>query len=251
MMSRKVVAFGVVAGLAAIAVAKPGEIDAVARDEAMMRGDGERCEGAEGYEFVEWVPCADGLVCAEVPEMGWGKFCVNYRGDGERCMGAEGYEAVAWIPCAEGLACEDKPEMGWGKFCVAAEMPADTPTRGEGERCMGIEGEETVEWIPCAEGLECMESPDMGWGKFCLGLAPLSDTPVYPPGGGPPMDAPTTADNPPPVITTAGEVCTENWQTCGGRGPEDVERPCCNESYTCVDAEEEGYEGLRCEPKKM
>lgn len=281
MMLKKAAAFGVVAGLSAVAVAKRDGIDAVAaRDEVAMFGEGERCEGAEGYEFVEWKPCVDDLVCMEAPELGWGKFCkvMTYRGEGERCMGAEGYEVVPWIPCAEGLECEDMPEMGWGKFCVAPEVA--TPTRGELERCMGVEGEEVVEWIPCAEGLECMESPDLGWGKFCLGSAPISDMPVYPPGGGSaatstdapttvedapstvedapttvedaPMiveDVPTTAEDPPAVITIAGEKCEENWQTCGGRGPDDVERPCCDESYACVNAPEEGFEGLRCEPK--
>lgn len=40
--------------------------------------DGERCAGADGYEFVPYAACCDSKQdCVENKDMGWGRFCVS------------------------------------------------------------------------------------------------------------------------------------------------------------------------------
>lgn len=45
--------------------------------------ENERCEGAEGFPYIVWRPCAEGLVCRAVQGGLWGKFCAPPLGGGE------------------------------------------------------------------------------------------------------------------------------------------------------------------------
>lgn len=39
--------------------------------------DGEKCMGAEGYEYVPYAPCCDDSVCMPNKKKGWGSFCMK------------------------------------------------------------------------------------------------------------------------------------------------------------------------------
>jgi hypothetical protein len=219
MQIKNLIVTAAVAGFSAIALAAPY---------APTRAEGERCMGADGYAAVEWIPCADGLECVEDVAKGYGKFCEKpaYRVEGARCKGADGNAGVEWIPCTDGLECAEDAAMGYGSFC---KKPA---FRKEGDRCKGAAGYAAVEWIACMDGLECVEDAAMGYGSFCK-RPQDSATPT--------TAAPTTV----PVM--AAPVCAANWETCGGRGGGD--QSCCDPTFECVDAVEDGYWGLRCQPK--
>lgn len=96
---------------------------------------GERCCGADGYEFVEWLGCCDpkatctgkdehyGKVCeiASPYHHSYGEYAPKCYKLGERCVGAAGYDYVEWCPCCdEGATCTGKDEH-YGLVCEIAE----------------------------------------------------------------------------------------------------------------------------------
>jgi hypothetical protein len=104
--------------------------------EPKCRPAGERCMGAPGFPYVDWIACCDGMSC-DAPDTshgGYGKTCSKdyvappakpptyapkCRAAGERCMGAPGFAAVEWIACCDGLSCNapDGSYGGYGKVC--------------------------------------------------------------------------------------------------------------------------------------
>jgi hypothetical protein len=249
MQIKNVLATAAMAGISAIAAAAPY---------TATRAEGERCMGADGHSAEEWLPCADPLECVADAALGYGKFCKarDHRKDGERCRGADGYPAVAWLKCHDDSECVAVPELGWGMFCKEREY------RVEGERCKGVKGKPEVKWIPCAVGLKCVGEKALGYEKHCKAVEYLNgDEPEEseepeesdePEESAEPDYTAEEIEAPEPVYvaTTEPPVCEANWETCGGRGSAGVKRACCNPTFECVDAAEETYEGLRCEPKK-
>jgi hypothetical protein len=122
---------------------------------------GERCMGAEGKPYVEYLPCCiKGDVCREHSpketgngnDSSWGSFCVAYDGAGE-------------------------PDY---KKAYETEKEQDTKTQYDvkyydykchitGSKCGGAPGFPYVEYGNgcCSSTESCVPDAYMGWGKFC------------------------------------------------------------------------------------
>lgn len=158
---------------------------------------GERSEGAEGYQLVPYKPCCDGRVPIE--KIGaWGKFCPDEvvdghgfkdsgdgggdSGDGGGDSGhtfapqADSTSAPAYTTAQSTHTTAGRVEDSHGGVGSEDEVYgagsggdtdiSDSECYGPGMRSIGAEGYSAINYKPCCDGSEAVKRAG-DWGMFC------------------------------------------------------------------------------------